>query len=204
MIEAFEREQRELRVSRLVSLPEDRLEAILLDMNISLDDLDDVKAAVAGVGAIVTPQDAISATFQRADIRAQRYNTTDYPAFYTALCRDTCVAEISYHLNGSIAESGPRYYQFLEVTFSGEILELCGHQGNYPDLVSATDAGYPFCQSVAIEARQQGIHGLSAPSARHDGTCVPIFFEDAISNPEIKVSLRFTYENGAIRHEVLV
>jgi hypothetical protein len=202
MLEEFVREQRTLTPSRLISLPRKNLDALLVERGISLDDLDDVKAAIAGVGVVISPEDAIKFTFNRTDIVAQRYNTSAFPVFYSALDHETCLAEIKYHLEAWIAQSAPRYYQFLEVTFRGIALELCGHQTNHPEIISSTEIGYPFCQTLASRARTDGIDALSAPSARHTGVCLPIFYESAISQPVLANRLRFVFNGTTIEHEV--
>ena len=204
MIEEFERDDYTARVSRLVALPKTTLDAILVGRNISLEDFEEVKSAVLGIGAVVTAEEAILRTFERTEISAQRYNTTSFPVFYSAVARETCIAEISYHLGDAIKQSGPRYYQFLDVTFSGSALHLCGHQARYPDLVSPTSAGYPFCQKLASEARLNGVEGLCAPSARHvSGTCIPIFVRNSISSPSINGSIQFHWDGSAISHAIL-
>ena len=61
-----------------------------------------------------------------------------------------------------------------------------GLDGANPDLVSSTTSGYPFCQSLANEAREIGVDGLHAPSARRPGgVCVPVFSEQAIGGHKI-------------------
>jgi hypothetical protein len=142
VIDQFDRSNETLRVSRLVSLSRAELDAILVGRSIALEDFDEVKAAVIGVGTIVSARDAIKQTFARTEILPQRYNTSSFVALYTAVARETCVAEITYHLGSEIQQSGPRYFQFLEVTFTGNILNLVGRQNDHPDLVSATSSGY--------------------------------------------------------------
>jgi RES domain-containing protein len=204
MFRTFNTEHRSMQLSRLVSLPQKAIEGLLLERGISTDDLDDIKAAVVGVGVVVSAEDAIKFTFNRFDIPAQRYNTKDFPAFYTALGHATCLAEITYHLGGLVTHAAPRYYQFLEVTFDGDLVELCGHEKDHQELISPTDAGYPFCQSLASDARAADYHALSAPSARAPaGVCVPIFSASNISKPEISQRLRFILDGTGLTHEFL-
>jgi hypothetical protein len=113
------------------------------------------------------------------------------------------LAEVSHHLAGLVTQTAPRYYQFLQVTFDGEIVELCGHEGEHPEFVSQTDAGYPLCQTIAVDARAARYHALSAPSARISGTCVPIFFASNISKPEITQRLRFVFDGASLSYELL-
>jgi hypothetical protein len=90
-------------------------------------------------------------------------------------------------------DPNPRHYRFLEVAFSGAILDLSGHEAKYPDLASPTESGYPFCQSLAAKARAMPVDGLHTPSARRkDGTCVPVFTESALGNESFAGHATFT------------
>jgi hypothetical protein len=175
---------------------------MLLEMGIAFDDLDDIKAAIAGVGVVVTPRDAVEFTFTREIHPVQRYNTEAFPVFYSALTQETCVAEIQYHLAASFGVGHPRYYHFVEVQFSGMALDLCGHEVDHPELISGSSAGYPFCQQLASIARLDGIDALYAPSARLEGgVCVPVFYLRALTDPQITGSLRFYSEGPAVTYE---
>ena len=80
---------------------------------------------------------------------------------------------------------------------------VAGHEETYPDLVSPTDAGYPFCQRLAAAARDNGKDALYASSARCSGICVPIFSEPTISKASIRATVRFSFDGTIVRHEVL-
>jgi hypothetical protein len=204
VIEEYHREVRSAQVLRLVALPRERLETILTERGIAFDDLEDVKAALVGVGAVLTAEDAVAYTFSREVHLPQRFNTAEFPAFYSALGKDTCIAEVKYHLSALVSTAFPRYYHFLEVAFNGTALVLCGHQGDHPELISASNSGYPFCQELAAAARQDGIDALYAPSARHSGgICVPVFHAHVLSSPQITGSLRFLLNETAFDHEMI-
>lgn len=99
--------------------------------------------------------------------------------YYAALATETCVAEVAHHLGPRAIEG--RYYTLVSCRFDGEVLDLEGRQEEYPDLVSPTEAGYPFCQQLADEARAV-VSGLRAPSARHaGGLCIPAFVRASLS-----------------------
>ncbi|MBR1235618.1 RES family NAD+ phosphorylase [Bradyrhizobium sp. AUGA SZCCT0182] len=203
MLSAFASESKNIEVARLMSLPSKALEAILISRGIPPEDLDEVEATLKGIGVVITPADAIRFTFTRTPIPAQRFNTIHFPAFYTALDEPTCLAEIKYHLGHSLTTSERRFYQFLYVTFAGEALTVAGHEATHPDLVSPSDAGYPFCQRLASAARDDGKDALYATSARCSGICVPIFSEPTISNASIRATVRFTFDGTTVQHEVL-
>lgn len=196
MIEKFESGQQTVRVARLVSLPKKPLNVQLLERNIAAEDLEDVASAVRAGEPIMTAEDAINFTFKRTPIPAQRYNTSSSCALYTAVERETCIAELRHHVGRFIEEGIPRFFQVIEVTASGSMVELCGHEEDYPELVSPTDAGYPFCQALALEAMKAKHHVLRAPSARaRGGQCVPIFYRDNVSNISAEEHLSFVREN---------
>lgn len=199
----FSTAKKTLNVARLVSIPPKALEAILVSRGIPLEDIDDVEAALLGIGAVFTPTEAVRFVFTRSTIPPQRFNTEHFPAFYTALDEPTCLAEIKYHLTGAFAVSERRYYQFLYVTFSGSVVVTIGQEALYPDLTSSTSAGYPFCQSIATAARSAGHDALYASSARCSGICVPIFSEGAISAPRIETTVRFVFDGSVMHHETV-
>lgn len=203
MAPIFATAKKTLNVARLVSIPPKTLEAILVSRGIPLEDIGDVEAALLGIGAVFTPADAVRFVFTRTTIPPQRFNTEHFPAFYTAIDEPTCLAEIKYHLTSAFTVSERRYYQFLYATFSGSVVVTFGQEASYPDLISSTSAGYPFCQSVATTARSAGHDALYASSARCSGICVPIFSEGAISTPHIETTVRFTFDGSVLHHEMV-
>ncbi len=77
---------------------------------------------------------------------------------------------------------------------------LVGGEKRHPDLVSKTEAGYPFCRALGREAVRQNIDGFLTPSARHDGgTCAPAFAEAAIAQLKPNHRGRFAVEEGEVR-----
>lgn len=204
MLADFASEHKALNVARLASIPSGNLSALLVARGIPLEDLHAVEDALRGVGPVITAADAIRYIFTRSPIPPQRFNTALFPALYTALDEPTCLAEIKHHLPGSFAVTEQRYYQFLYVTFTGTALVTAGHEANHSDLVSASAAGYTYCQALATEAHAAGNDALYASSARNpEGICVPIFSEQALSAPSITTTVRFTYDGVEVHHQVL-
>ena len=68
----------------------------------------------------------------------------------------------------------------------------------WPDLIHQSD--YTFCNQLGAEARQLGIDGLLAPSARYNGANLPVFKRQAISNPVLGdvVSMTFHPDTGKV------
>lgn len=206
MLAGFSSETRTVDVARLVSLPLKTLSAILIARGIPLEDIDEVEAAVIGVGVVITATDAIRYTFTRSPIPPQRFNTEHFPALYTATEESTCLAEIKHHINGTFTTTTERrYYQVLHVNFSGSTLVTAGHEGAHPDLISASSAGYPFCQALAGAARSAGHDALYAASARQaGGRCLPIFSEHSLWGATITKTIRFSFDGANVQHQVLV
>jgi hypothetical protein len=77
------------------------------------------------------------------------------------------------------------YFTLVKCDFSGRAMMLVGREVDHPDLVSPTDAGYPFCHAVARWAQGLGAQALYSRSARRqEGTCVPVFVRECLSNAE--------------------
>lgn len=204
MLAKFARQQRRHQVSRLASFPLKSIETLLLERGVSPEDMEDVKAALVGVSAVISAEDSLRSIFSRTQHYSQRYNDTTFAALYTALDHETCLAEISYHIGPSVVVGAPRYYQFVEMTYDGMSLELCGHEVKYPELVSQSDEGYPFCQAIALQAKTEKIDALHAPSARRrGGVCVPIFTISSVTKPEISQRLRFISDGTSLYHQML-
>jgi RES domain len=107
---------------------------------------------------------------------------------------ETCEAEVRHRLkDAKSAAPFDRYFQLIACSFSGVTVGLCGKEKDYPELVSKTEEGYPFCQALAVQARNSGIDGLQTPSARNTGgICTPIFSRSALANPRFVDAPRIT------------
>ncbi|WP_224581058.1 RES family NAD+ phosphorylase [Bradyrhizobium barranii] len=130
-----------------------------------------------------------------------RFGNGQWPVYYAALAEETCASEVAYHLTGQAVEG--RYYSVVSCRFRGDVLNLVGEQNRHPDLVSPTDAGYPFCQQVADEARSV-VSGLHAPSARHTGgVCIPVLDRQSLSQPQVSHRGRFVSDVGTLKFETI-
>lgn len=201
-------------VLRLAALLPATVESVLVKRGIDPDSLDEVKAAIASVGAPFTPEDAVEYAFKGANTNPPhtvgRFGNGHYPVYYSALEEETCLAEVRYHkslaferqLSGQLPY--PRYYQIIACDFSGSAMMLVGFEQQHPELVSPTEAGYPFCQNVAQWSMAQGASALHTASARRTGgTCVPVFSRACLTNARASVRFRFATEAGAVTHERL-
>jgi hypothetical protein len=183
------REHRNEIVLRLASLPKRDIEDFLLRRGLDPASIDDVKAALAAVGTPITPQEAVNYSFTAhgapPTFGTGRFGDGTVPVYYAALEMKTCEREVKYHLAKEIAVVPlPRLYQLIACDFAGDILDVCGHEHDHPELVSETDSGYPFCQALAQRAIASNIDAFHTPSARRlGGICTPVFSHPALTSP---------------------
>jgi hypothetical protein len=211
LIDEYERASRSEPVHKLASLPPGTINTILIGRGISVESVEEVGPLLATVGSPFTAEEVVAYSFERHDDRfgVGRFGDgSDYPVYYSAIEEETCIAEIRHRARKSFEamQSGElpyaRYYQFVSSVFDGLTLILCGHEGAHPELVSADESGYPFCQSLARQALTQKISAFHAPSARRDGgVCVPVFIQQALSNHRPGYFVMFAARNGQIEHK---
>jgi hypothetical protein len=207
VIGEFDRETRTDSILKLTALPHERIEAILLKRGISRDSIPEVKDALAAVEFVMDAQDAVAYSF-REPYRIGRFGDGSFPVFYSALEEQTCVAEIAYHFRRQFEEqrSGAfahdRYYHLIECQFSGKAMVLLGAEGKHPELVSATEDGYPFCQRLAKAATEDDVEAFYTRSARAaDGTCVPVFVQTTLTGANTLARYRFYAQGGESLNE---
>jgi RES domain len=192
-------------VLKLASLLREPIEAVLLKRGHSPESIPEVKAALGVADVPLNAEEAVSYSF-REPYGVGRFGDGSFGVFYSARAEPTCVAEISYHHRRQLSGTFPhdRYYDLISCDFAGNTLTLLGAEAKYRDLVSPTDAGYPFCQRLAKAAIGQGADAFYTRSARDKyGTCVPIFNRTSITNPQSLARFRFFAEMGQSRHERL-
>jgi hypothetical protein len=167
----------------------DALMRVLLERGISVEAARLTAEALRGVGEVRTADEAISLCFQPSEAYPTpfprgRFGDGTYPVCYSALEIETSIEEVAHHQKKPINElRHPRYFRILRCSFSGVALVLVGHEQSYPDLISPTESGYPFCRSLAGEARGAGHDALRTPSARRPGgICLPVFTESTLTD----------------------
>jgi hypothetical protein len=210
----FVREQRAETVQRLWALPKP-IETVLVERGVDPRNVTEAVQALALVEIPVTAREALVFSFSPKSklppfYSQGRFGDGSYPVYYSALEEDTCAEEVKYHLEKKIAADGgvrlpfPRFYSLLVCDFEGTALMLCGQEGKYPDLVSPTEQGYPFCQRLAASARADHVDGFVTPSARRQGgVCAPVFVLDALSNPRIVATIRLLLDDEHTTYEQL-
>jgi hypothetical protein len=166
-----------------------------------------VKEALSAANVPLNAEEAVSYSF-REPYDVGRFGDGTFGVCYSARAETTCIAEISYHHERQLAEqrSGEfphdRYYNIISFDYAGDTLTLLGSDAKYPDLISPTETGYPFCQRLAKEAIGQGVEAFYTRSARDEhGTCVPIFKRRSITNEQPSARFRFFADSGQSRNE---
>lgn len=197
-MEGYPQKQVSERVNRLWALPASLMRS-LIARGISVGSIAEAAAALDQVDAVVTPSEAIAASFhprtnRQPPFRPGRFSDGSFPVFYSAQDEATCIEELRFKLIAELAiDTHARHFEMLNVQYSGLTMELCGHEIDHPELVSPTNSGYPFCQHLAVSARNGGINAMHAPSARcKGGVCVPIFSESCLSDPNIVGEVTFS------------
>ena len=182
------------------------LDAVLLGRGIDPDSIEETRAEIARVGGQFTVEGIFSYLFRGRTGRSKpfpesRFSDGMIGVYYSALEVSTCEKEIVFHLE--IEEGDPsRYYSMIDCEFSGTTADLRGKENDYPDLVSQTDAGYPFCQRLGKKATQKNIDAFYTASARNEGgACVPVFTETALSNPSITGRVKVTATSDGVRFD---
>lgn len=198
MIEEYDRSNKNEVVLKLASFPKTSIDETLLNRGLDPNSIRDAKAILALVGAPFTPDEAVAYSFMPhgapPTFGKGRFGDGSYPVYYSALEMETCKEEVRHRLkDAKAAVPFDRYFQIIACDFSGEVLNLCGHEGAHPELVSKTEDGYSFCQALAMAARGSAIQAFHTPSARKtEGICTPVFSRPALTNARFAATPRVT------------
>lgn len=126
-----------------------------------------------------------------------RFNGPGRGAWYAALALDTCIAEVTFHMERELANIGDFTavveYAELFASFVGDFVDVRGVSPR-PDYLDADPArSYPAGNRLADAARAAGHYGIVYPSVRApDGTCcvalVPHAVQSVVQGKVIRVS----------------
>lgn len=116
-----------------------------------------------------------------------RYSDGSFPVFYSSLEPETAVAEIQHWFSlrmGNPKHSRIAHYGRIMCIFKGVVKDLRTMQEHWPELIH--DSDYGFCNRLGAEAVESNLDAFLAPSARSEnGTNVPIFTRESISDPQL-------------------
>ena len=193
---------------KLAAAFESPIESVLLGRGISPASLGETIADIGRAGGRFTAQEIVSGSFRKRLNRTKPFPETRFSdgtagVYYSAAEVATCKREIAFHLK---IEEGdpPRFYSLIGCRFSGVAADLRGKEKDYPDLVSQTSEGYPFCQRLGAAARRRHIDAFHTPSARKKGgTCVPVFTESALLRPFVRSQFRVTASHNRVHFEAM-
>lgn len=118
----------------------------------------------------------INASFAYAKpSKPNRFNDGSRGAWYAALCVETCLAEVKFHIIEELSNIN-RFdtrveYAEMHASFAGSYLDLTA-ANDHECLHPSPEVGYPVGNALAEAARSKGINLIQYPSVRHEGgTC---------------------------------
>ena len=168
----------------------------LTDLGLDPQSTEELREIRRNAGYRSDPEGLLDAPFRlKLKFREpSRFSDGSFPVFYSSLDLETAHEEIGFHFqkfSGKPTNTRTVYYQQLSCTFLGLEKDLRSKLAEWPDLTH--DAGYAFCNKLGAEARETGIDGLLTPSARYEGTNLPVFNRDSLSQAQlghvVKISL---------------
>jgi RES domain-containing protein len=139
--------------------------------------------------------------FQRKHVEAQRWNPEGSRCFYSALERDTAIAEMAHHARKhllSIDAIPAVYYIKFSIGFHGKLVDIHALTSKHPELVH--DQRHPNCHVVGQAALRRGSDGILAPSVRYEGgRCLAVYVPQAIEPGEFLERIVFSRSpSGAV------
>ncbi len=201
MLEECSVQHHKTQTFRLASLPQNSLITSLLARGVDPANLYASVSVINRLQHPFTAEDVVDRSF-RGNIRSAtrfpvgRFGDGTIAVYYSSLEEATCRREMEFHLREAMsdqrehASKHPRSYSLISCHYSGTTADLRGREEKYPDLVSESDEGYPFCQSLGLNAAERGIQGFLTPSARRQGgVCAPVFDHQSLSEPNVEGKL---------------
>ncbi|SRR6266508_5322449 len=151
------------------------------------------------------PSDVIEGPFANKSLYKTdqtRFSDGTLRVFYSALEAETVEREIRYWylkplLQGNVPTRA--YYRLARVRFAGDVKDLRPKVEEWPFLVA--ENGYDACNQLGEEAVESGLAALMSRSARRpDGTTLPVFSKNSLSQVELQGYRVFSYdpENGEV------
>lgn len=143
----------------------------------------------------------INASFAYAKPRAlNRFNGPSRGAWYAALDTETCLAEVTYHMNEFLKLSGLAHaqvdYSQMFASLAGAFVDLRGAE-HEACLDPDPARGYPAGNALAERVRGEGLNGIIYPSVRlSGGTCIVALWPHAVQSVAQGGVFRLTW-NGA-------
>ena len=127
-----------------------------------------------------------------------RFNGPGRGAWYAALALETCVAEVSFHIERELANvadfNAVVDYAELFASFIGDFVDLRDARPRPKCLDGDPAAGYPAGNRFADAVRAAGHYGIVYPSLRHaGGTCLVALVPHAVQSVAQGRVIRLTW-----------
>lgn len=116
-----------------------------------------------------------------------RFNGPGRGAWYAALALETCIAEVSFHMERELANvsdfNAVVEYTEMFASFIGDFVDVRAVKPR-PDFLDPEPAdSYPAGNRFADSVRAAGLYGIVYPSARHrGGTCLVALIPHAVQS----------------------
>ena len=144
----------------------------------------------------------INAAFAYAKPREpNRFNGTDRGAWYAAFAVETCLHEVTFHMQEFLEAAGDFHatveYAEMFASFAGEFLDLRNTDPTADYLNPNKSIGYPAGNALADAVRARGLNGIIYPSVRHSGgTCIAALWPHAVQSVAQGDVYRLTWTGG--------
>jgi len=127
-----------------------------------------------------------------------RFNGPGRGAWYAALARETCCAEVIFHMNRELAAvndyNATVDYSEVFASFVGDFVDLRDVNPAPECLHPDPEKGYASGNRLADEVRAQGQYGIIWHSVRHpEGTCLVALTPHAVQSVAQGQVIRFTW-----------
>jgi RES domain len=209
MLEDIEILEANHRVYRFASLVD--FESMLGEMGFDAEDVDEILEFLGEIRGEADGQRLLDAPFApKPQLEARRITPTRFSdgslrVFYSSSESETAELEVMHWFAGAAVGNSRRvaYYNRFRCRFRGSTADLRLRASDWPFLIDDGNDAYARCQALAREGIELDIEGFLTPSARRaDGTNVPVFQRQALSEPEILGVAAFSRHAGT--DEVMV
>ena len=187
-------------------------ESMLGEMGLDAEDVDEILRFLGESGRGADGERLLDAPFapkpqlEARKIAATRFSDGSLRVFYSSLESETAELEVVHWYAAAVGGSRRvAYYNRFRCQFRGSAADLRPRASDWPFLIDDGSEAYARCQALAREGVELRIDGFHAPSARRaEGTNVPIFQRQALSEPEILGVAAFSRHAGTgafmVRH----
>lgn len=142
----------------------------------------------------------------RLTYRPQRWNTKDFPCFYSAWEPETAIEEVKHYARSEIRllkskglKGSPITHNYLEFSckYSGRTKDVRNLARSVPQIIARKHNR--ICHIIANQVRIQRFSGIIAPSVRRKGgICLPVFRKKSLRGEAITGNVTY-YVNSVTK-----